>query len=113
MEKEARLERLALVARLKLGTQARAEELIGKGTPFDPLQIGFVRHSVFLSVRHGVFLSATEVVFVFEAHEIEWLVTALVEDPFQWMMFVDFAAFAVERSVHRVQDGPLEVVGRA
>ena len=105
MEKEARLERLALVARLKLGTQARAEELIGKGTPFDPLQIGFVRHSVFLS--------ATEVVFVFEAHEVEWLVTALVEDPFQWMMFVDFAAFAVERSVHRVQDGPLEVVGRA
>jgi hypothetical protein len=25
-------------------------------------------------------------VFVFEAHEVEWLVTALVEDPFQWMM---------------------------
>jgi hypothetical protein len=72
------LERLALVARLKPGTQARVEELIAKGPPFDPKEIGFVRHSVFLS--------ATEVVFVFEAHEVEWLVTALVEDPFQWMM---------------------------
>jgi hypothetical protein len=72
------LERLALIARLKPGTEARAEELIAKGPPFDPQEIGFVRHSVFLS--------ATEVVFVFEAHEVEWLVTALVEDPFQWMV---------------------------
>lgn len=72
------MERLALIARLKPGTQAQAEALIAKGPPFDPQQIGFARHSVFLS--------ATEVVFVFEAHEVEWLVTALVEDPFQWMM---------------------------
>lgn len=72
------MERLALIARLKPGTQAQAEELIAKGPPFDPQQIGFARHSVFVS--------ATEVVFVFEAHEVEWLVTALVEDPFQWMM---------------------------
>jgi len=72
------LERLALVARLKPGSQTRAEELIAKGPPFDPQQVGFVRHSVFLS--------ATEVVFLFEAHEVEWLVNALVEDPFQWMI---------------------------
>ena len=72
------MERLALIARLKPGTQAQAEALIAKGPPFDPQQIGFARHSVFVS--------ATEVVFVFEAHEVEWLVTALVEDPFQWMM---------------------------
>jgi hypothetical protein len=72
------LERLALIARLKPGTQAQAEALIAKGPPFDPQQIGFARHSVFVS--------ATEVVFVFEAHEVEWLVTTLVEDPFQWMM---------------------------
>jgi hypothetical protein len=72
------LERLALIARLKPGTETQAEELIAKGPPFDPQQTGFVRHSVFLS--------ATEVVFVFEAHEVEWLVTALVDDPFQWMV---------------------------
>jgi hypothetical protein len=72
------VERLALVARLKPGAEVRAEELLTKGPPLDLQESGFVRHSVFLS--------ATEVVFVFEAHEVEWLVTALVEDPFQWMV---------------------------
>jgi hypothetical protein len=72
------LERLALIARLKPGTQALAEALIAKGPPFDPEESGFVRHSVFLS--------ASEVVFVFEAHEVEWLVDALVDNPFQWIV---------------------------
>jgi hypothetical protein len=72
------VERLALIARLKPDAQPRAEELIAKGPPFDLEQGGFVRHSVFLS--------ATEVIFVFEAHEVEWLVSALVDDPFQWMV---------------------------
>ena len=72
------MERLALIARLKPDAQARAEELISQGPPFDLQGSRFVRHSVFLS--------ATEVVFLFEAHEVEWLVTALVEDPFQWMV---------------------------
>ena len=72
------MERLALIARLNPDAQARAEELISKGPPFDLKDSGFVRHSVFLS--------ATEVVFLFEAHEVEWLVSALVEDPFQWMI---------------------------
>lgn len=72
------MERLALIARLKPGIQARAEELIAKGPPFDLQGSGFVRHSVFLS--------ATEVFFVFEAPEVEWLVDALVDDPFHWML---------------------------
>jgi hypothetical protein len=72
------VERLALIARLKEGVEARAEELIAKGPPFDLEESGFVRHSVFLS--------ATEVVFVFEGHEVEWLVSALVDDPFHWMV---------------------------
>jgi hypothetical protein len=72
------VERLALVARLTPGAQVRAEELLAKGPPFDLQESGFV--------RHNVFLSATEVVFVFEAHEVEWLVSALVDDPFQWMV---------------------------
>lgn len=70
------MERLALIARLKPGTEPRAEQLIAKGPPFDPQEGAFVRHSVFLS--------ASEVVFVFEAHEVEWLVDALVDRPFQW-----------------------------
>jgi hypothetical protein len=72
------LERLALVVRLKPEAQGRAEELISKGPPFDLEGSEFVRHSVFLS--------ATEVVFLFEAHQVEWLVTAIVEDPLQWMV---------------------------
>jgi hypothetical protein len=76
VEEEGCVERLALVARLKPGTEARAEELIARGPPFDLQESGFVRHSVFVS--------ATEVVFVFEAHEVEWLVSALVDDPSGW-----------------------------
>jgi hypothetical protein len=68
------LERLTLIARLKPGCEVRAEELIAQGPPFDPEASGFVRHSVFLS--------ATEVVFVFEGHEVEWMVDDLVEGQF-------------------------------
>ncbi len=72
------MERLALIARLKEGAQPRAAELIAKGPPFDLQASGFSRHSIFLS--------ATEVIFVFEAHEVEWLVSALVDDPFHWLL---------------------------
>ena len=30
--------------------------------------------------RHAVYLTATEVVFVFEAYEVEWIVNELVDD---------------------------------
>jgi len=70
------MKRLAIIARLKSGAEARAAELITKGPPFDPETSGFERHSVFLS--------ATEVVFVFEGPQVEWLVDELVENPFQW-----------------------------
>jgi hypothetical protein len=77
------MERLALIARLKPGTEVQAEELIAQGPPFDPKEVGFE--------RHGVYLSATEVVFVFEAHEVERLVDALIADPFQWMVTEAFS----------------------
>jgi hypothetical protein len=79
------LERLALIARIKPGTEVRAEELIAAGPPFDPEVSGFARHSVYLS--------ASEVVFVFEAHEVEWLVDALIDNPFQWMVEDAFDAW--------------------
>lgn len=68
------MERLALIALLKPGTEVQAEELIAMGPPFDLTQSGFVRHCVFLS--------ASEVVFVFEAHEVEWLVDDLLAGQF-------------------------------
>ena len=71
------MERLALVARLKPGSEPRARELIAKGPPFDLREGGFLRHSVFLSSR--------EVVFVFEAPQVEWLVDSLVDEPFHWL----------------------------
>jgi hypothetical protein len=73
-----KLERVAIIVRLKPDAETRAAELISTGPPFDPDASGFERHTVFLS--------ATEVMFVFEAHEVEWLVDALVDEPFQWML---------------------------
>jgi hypothetical protein len=70
------MERVAIVADLKKGSQSRAAELIAKGPPFDLAESGLVSHSVFLS--------ADEVVFVFEAHQVEWLVDDLVDEPFHY-----------------------------
>jgi hypothetical protein len=89
------LERLALIVRLKPGTEMQAEQLIATGPPFDPEESGFA--------RHNVYLSASEVVFVFEAHEVEWLVDVLTDKPFQWMVeeaFDDWPARR-RRAAHR------------
>jgi hypothetical protein len=67
------MDRLVIVARLKEGTHEEAEALIHAGPPFDPEELGF--H------RHAVYLSATEVVFLFEAPEVEWIVNDVVDDP--------------------------------
>ena len=72
------MERLALIARLKSGSEPRARELIAKGPPFDLAESGFV--------RHGVFLSSLEVIFVFEGHQVEWIVDSLIDEPFHWML---------------------------
>ena len=72
------MERLALIARLKPGSEPRAKELIAKGPPFDLEEGGFVRHSIFLS--------SLEVIFVFEAHQVEWLIDSLIDEPFHWTL---------------------------
>jgi hypothetical protein len=69
------MERLAIIARLKEGTAHRAAQLIDGGPPFELAEIGLTSHSVFLS--------AEEVVFIFEGHQVEWLVDGLIDDPFQ------------------------------
>jgi len=84
------MERVAIIARLKPGSEQRAVELVGAGAPFDLTNSGIARHSVYIS--------ATEVVFVFEAHEVEWIVDQLIDEPFhyelqqaleQWREIVD------------------------
>jgi hypothetical protein len=66
------MNRLMIVARLREGSHEEAEGLIAKGPPFDAEEQGF--H------RHAVYLTASEVVFLFEAPEVEWIVNDLVDD---------------------------------
>ena len=67
------MNRLLITARLKEGAHDEAEALIRRGPPFDPEELGL--HS------HSAYLTAGEVVFVFEAPEVEWIVNDLVDDP--------------------------------
>jgi hypothetical protein len=84
------MERLAIIARLKEGSAQRAAELVGAGPPFDLANAGIVRHSIYIS--------AAEAIFVFEGHQVEWIIDELIDDPFhpelqraldQWREIVD------------------------
>ena len=67
------MERLAVIAKLRPGTEARAAELVEQGPPFSPSKIGFTRHSVFLTGDH--------VVFVFEGGRLNDLLRDVVRNP--------------------------------
>jgi hypothetical protein len=57
------MKRLAVTAQLKSESAAQALELIKRGPPFDPAATGFD--------RHAVYFGNDEVVFVFEAEDVE------------------------------------------
>lgn len=67
------MQRLAVIARLKPDAQSRAAELIKQGPPFNPEDIGFERHSVFLTGDHAV--------FVFEGGRLEQLLQSVIRNP--------------------------------
>lgn len=67
------VERLAVIAKLRPGSEGRAAELVEQGPPFSPREIGFTSHSVFLSGDH--------VVFVFEGGKLDRLLRDVVENP--------------------------------
>jgi hypothetical protein len=67
------VERIAIIARLQEGTQTVAAELLAGGPPFDLAETALARHTVYLS--------ASEVVFVFEGHQVEWMVDDLISNP--------------------------------
>ena len=75
--------RLVVTARLKPGAADAAAELLAKGPPFDPEELGFHRHTVFRS--------AGELVFVFEAPQVEWAVRELADDPAVAAVFAEWA----------------------
>jgi hypothetical protein len=66
------MNRLMIVARLRDDAHDEAEVLLREGPPFDPEKLGLERHSAYLT--------AGEVVFVFEAPQVEWIVNDLVDD---------------------------------
>jgi hypothetical protein len=86
--KEDAMDRLLIVARLQPGKHEQAEALLRQGPPFDPEELGL--H------RHGVYLTAREVVFVFEAPEVEWIVNDLVDDPVLSRAFGPWRAIVAE-----------------
>jgi hypothetical protein len=104
------MERVAIIARLRAGSERRAAELVRAGPPFDLAGTGIVRHSIYLS--------ANEAVFVFEGHEVEWILDELVDEPFhdelrraldQWREIVD----GQPRVAHELFGWQLEEAERA
>lgn len=67
------MQRIAVIAKLKPNVEKRATELVETGPPFDPDQLGFDRHSVYLS--------GNQVVFVFEGGRLDHLLHRIVREP--------------------------------
>lgn len=67
------MNRLLIIARLRDEAHDEVEALLREGPPFDPEELGLHRHSAYLT--------AGELVFVFEAPEVEWIVNDLLDDP--------------------------------
>jgi hypothetical protein len=64
--------RVVLVARLGRGAHDQAQELIAAGPPFEPGELGFE--------RHAVYLSSEEVVFVFEGPSAARRLAEMIDD---------------------------------
>ena len=75
------MQRIVVIAKLKPDSHVAAVEILRAGVPYDPGDIGLV--------RHGVYLSGSEVVFVFEGPDVEQQLSRLLNDP------AASAAFAV------------------
>lgn len=67
------MQRLAVIAKLKPGTEDRAAEMIEKGPPFNPKNTPFERHAVFLSGDHAV--------FVFEGGRLDHVLQSVIKNP--------------------------------
>jgi hypothetical protein len=71
-ETEERSSQVAVVARLREGTEARARELIAQGPPFDPREMGFD--------SLAVYLSPGEVIFHFEGRDAAQKLADVIDD---------------------------------
>jgi nucleotide-binding universal stress UspA family protein len=66
------MERVAITAKLKEGSEARARDLVAAGPPFNPSRAGFTQHGVY--VGHDI------VVFVFEGEDVAQRLSHLLND---------------------------------
>lgn len=83
------MERVAITARLKEGSEARARELVAAGPPFDPGRAGLTQHGVF--VGHDV------VVFVFEGEGVAQRLSQLLNDRLNSASFSAWAPLLAEQ----------------
>jgi hypothetical protein len=67
------MQRIVVIARLKPDSHVAAAQILRAGPPYDPGDIGLV--------RHGVYLSGSDVVFVFEGPDVEQQLSRLLNDP--------------------------------
>ena len=67
------MQRLAVIAKLKPDSEARATELIEQGPPFNPNETAFERHAVYLSGDYAL--------FVFEGGRLDQLLQSVIRDP--------------------------------
>jgi nucleotide-binding universal stress UspA family protein len=66
------MERVAITAQLKEGSEARARQLVASGPPFDPSRAGLT--------QHGVYVGQDIVVFVFEGDDVAGQLSRLLND---------------------------------
>jgi hypothetical protein len=67
------VQRIVAIAKLKPGSYEAAAEILRAGPPYDPGEIGLVRHSVYLG--------SSDVVFQFEGEDVEQRLLDLLNDP--------------------------------
>jgi nucleotide-binding universal stress UspA family protein len=83
------MERVAITAQLKEGSEARARELVAAGPPFDPARAGLTQHGVY--VGHDI------VVFVFEGEDVAQRLSHLLNDRLSSASFSAWASLLAEQ----------------
>jgi nucleotide-binding universal stress UspA family protein len=83
------MERVAITARLKEGSEPRARELVAAGPPFDPGRAGLT--------QHGVYVGGGVVVFVFEGDGVAQRLSHLLNDRLNSAAFSAWAPLLAEQ----------------
>ena len=83
------MERVAITAKLREGSEARARELVAAGPPFDPSRAGLS--------QHGVYVGPDIVVFVFEGEDVAQRLANLLNDRLNSASFSAWAPLLAEQ----------------